>query len=153
MILSRSSSAGQVLDARLRRCSWRWQGGNRRRAAPHRGGGPARPGVSHIFSSRWALPERILALSSSHSGTDSIHLVPGGFGTNGQSTANRMRSMPISITQQSSAGLEKFAAGGDIEVVGENIAEIRRFVARPFQCRVDALDLKRQRLAQVTEDD
>ena len=48
-----------------------------------------------------------LGLSSSHSGTDSIHLVPGGFGTNGQSTANRMRSMPISITQHNSAGLEK----------------------------------------------
>ena len=46
--------------------------------------------VPHIFNSRFALPERILALSSSHSGTLSIHWVAGGFGTNGQSTANRI---------------------------------------------------------------
>src|SRR5262249_36320766 len=100
---------------------------------PHPGLLPARgekgQGRRHIFNRRLALQERILALSSSHSGTDSIHLVPGGLGTKGQSTANKMRSMPISMTQQSSAGLEKLPLG-DVEIVAENVAEIRRLAAR-----------------------
>src|SRR5689334_22380504 len=58
-------------------------------------------------SSRLALPLNIFALSSSHSGTVFIHSTPGGLTTNGQSTANRMRSTPISWTQHISAGLEK----------------------------------------------
>ena len=45
---------------------------------------------SHSFNKRWALPERILALSASESGTVSIHSIAGGFVTNGQSTANRI---------------------------------------------------------------
>ena len=61
----------------------------------------------HIRKSRLALPERILALFSSHNGTFCIHSVAGRFATNGKSTANRIWSTPISITQQSSAGLEK----------------------------------------------
>ena len=61
----------------------------------------------YIRSNRLALPLRIFALSSSHSGTVSIHSTPGGLATNGQSTANRMRSTPISCTQHISAGLEK----------------------------------------------
>jgi hypothetical protein len=44
----------------------------------------------HIFSSRLALPLRILALSSSLSGTVCIQSSAGGFMTNGQSTANRI---------------------------------------------------------------
>ncbi len=44
----------------------------------------------HIFSSRFALPLRIFALSSSDSGTVCIHSSAGGFMTNGQSTANRI---------------------------------------------------------------
>ena len=40
-------------------------------------------------------------------GTVSIHCTAGLFATNGQSTANRIRSMPSSMTQHSSAGLEK----------------------------------------------
>ena len=55
-------------------------------------------------NSRLAFPLRIFALSSSQSGTLSIQRVPGGLGTNGQSIANRIRSMPIYITQPSSAG-------------------------------------------------
>src|SRR5919108_3691977 len=62
---------------------------------------------TYILNSRLALPLRILTLSSSHSGTVSIHCTAGLLATNGQSTANRMRSMPISMTQHSSAGLEK----------------------------------------------
>src|SRR5215475_14387060 len=62
---------------------------------------------AHMRKSFFAFPQRIFALSSSHSGTLSIQRVPGGLGTNGQSIANKMRSMPISITQQSNAGLEK----------------------------------------------
>src|SRR5262245_41682473 len=50
----------------------------------------------YIRSSRLVFPLRIFALSSSHSGTVSIHCTPGGLATNGQSTANRMRSTPIS---------------------------------------------------------
>ncbi len=50
------------------------------------GGGKMR----HIFNSRLALPLRILALSSSQSGTVCIHSIAGGFMTNGQSTANRI---------------------------------------------------------------
>ena len=45
---------------------------------------------NHIFSKRFALPLRILALSSSESGTVCIHSSAGGFMTNGQSTANRI---------------------------------------------------------------
>jgi hypothetical protein len=41
----------------------------------------------YIRSRRLALPLRILALSSSHSGTVSIHCVPGMLAMNGQSTA------------------------------------------------------------------
>ncbi len=44
----------------------------------------------HIFSKRLALPLRILALSSSDSGTVCIHSSAGGFMTNGQSTAKRI---------------------------------------------------------------
>src|SRR5580704_393331 len=44
----------------------------------------------HIFNKRLALPLRILALSSSDSGTVCIHSSAGGFMTNGQSTANRI---------------------------------------------------------------
>ena len=62
----------------------------------------------YIFRIRLALPDRIFALSSSHSGTVFIQSTPGGFMTNGQSTANRMRSMPSSCTQHSSAGVEKW---------------------------------------------
>src|SRR5262245_14614783 len=62
---------------------------------------------THIFSSFLALPLRILILSSSDSGIVSTHCVPVVLTTNGQSTANRMRSTPISITVQSKAGLEK----------------------------------------------
>ena len=87
----------------------------------------ARP--DHIRSSRLALPLNIFALSSSHSGTFFIHSTPGGLTTNGQSTANRMRSTPISCTQHISAGLEKIAAGGDPEVVAEDIAEADRLLA------------------------
>src|SRR3954464_10968060 len=61
----------------------------------------------YILSSRLALPLKIFALSSSQSGTVFIHSTPGGLTTNGQSTANRMRSTPISCTQHISAGLEK----------------------------------------------
>ena len=39
--------------------------------------------------------------------TLSIHLTAGGFITNGQSTANRMWSTPISSMQQIKAGSEK----------------------------------------------
>src|SRR5262249_10252068 len=63
--------------------------------------------VGYMRNSRLALPLRIFALSSSHSGTVSIHCTPGLLATKGQSTANRMRSIPISMTQHSSAGLEK----------------------------------------------
>src|SRR5271155_307577 len=62
---------------------------------------------NQIFNSRLALPDRIFALSSSQSGTLSIQSVAGGLATNGQSTANRIWSTPISMTQHSSAGLEK----------------------------------------------
>src|SRR5258707_1034723 len=72
---------------------------------PHRNS--RRRGPAYIRSSRLALPLNILALSSSHSGTVFIQSTPGGFITNGQSTANRMRSTPISWTQHISAGLEK----------------------------------------------
>src|SRR5262249_11270027 len=61
----------------------------------------------YMRNSRLALPLRIFALSSSHSGTVSIHWTPGLLATKGQSTANRIRSMPISMTQHNSAGLEK----------------------------------------------
>src|ERR1700719_3045751 len=61
----------------------------------------------HIRNSRLALPLRIFALSSSQSATEFIQSTAGLLGTNGQSTANRMRSMPTSITQHNSAGLEK----------------------------------------------
>src|SRR4029077_17425584 len=44
----------------------------------------------HIFNRRLALPLRILALSSSESGTVCIQSSAGGFMTNGQSTANRI---------------------------------------------------------------
>src|SRR5215472_2049494 len=64
-------------------------------------------GSSYILKSRLALPLKILVLSSSHSGTLSIHCTAGLLATKGQSTANRRRSMPISITQHNSAGLEK----------------------------------------------
>ena len=47
----------------------------------------------------------------------------------------------------------KIAARGDVEIVAENVAEIRRLAARPLQRRLDAPDQKRQRLAQVPEDD
>jgi len=47
-------------------------------------------GNDHIFSKRLALPLRILALSSSESGTVCIQSSAGGFMTNGQSTANRI---------------------------------------------------------------
>src|SRR5262249_34758079 len=67
--------------------------------------GSAGPG--YILNSRLALPLKILVLSSSHSGTVSIHCTAGLLATKGQSTANRIRSMPISITQHNSAGLEK----------------------------------------------
>jgi hypothetical protein len=56
---------------------------------------------------RRAFPLNSFTLSSSHSGTVSIHAVAGLFSTNGQSTANSTRSIPISITEHSSAGLEK----------------------------------------------
>ena len=50
-----------------------------------------RPGMtSYIFSKRFALPLRILALSSSESGTVCIQSSAGGFMTNGQSTAKRI---------------------------------------------------------------
>src|SRR3954451_15625127 len=68
---------------------------------------PQRAAGGYIRSSRLALPLNIFALSSSHSGTVFIHSTPGGLTTNGQSTANRMRSTPISWTQHISAGLEK----------------------------------------------
>src|SRR5947209_18450151 len=61
----------------------------------------------YIPNSRLALPLRIFALSSSRRGTVSIHCTAGLLATKGQSTANRIRSMPISITQHNSAGLEK----------------------------------------------
>src|SRR4029079_17207041 len=61
----------------------------------------------YILNSRLALPLNIFALSSSQSGTVFIQSTPGGLGTNGQSTAKRMRSAPSSCTQHSSAGLEK----------------------------------------------
>jgi len=66
------------------------------------------PCERHNRNNRLALPLSILILSSSHRGTLLIHSTAGGLGTNGQSTANRMRSMPSSITQHRSAGLEKF---------------------------------------------
>src|ERR1700676_4236826 len=65
------------------------------------------PSAAYIRSKRFALPLRILTLSSSHNGTDCIHLVAGSLATNGQSTANMMRSTPISCTQHMSAGSEK----------------------------------------------
>src|SRR5262245_59926383 len=71
------------------------------------GGRPRRSRPGQSFSSRFALPLRIFALSSSHSGTVFIHSTPGGLTTNGQSMANRIRSTPISCTQHISAGLEK----------------------------------------------
>jgi hypothetical protein len=52
--------------------------------------GKVKESQRHIFSSRLALPLRILALSSSDSGTVCIHSNAGGFMTNGQSTANRI---------------------------------------------------------------
>src|SRR6266404_7661507 len=64
-------------------------------------------GSSYILKSRLALPLKILVLSSLHSGTLSIHCTAGLLATKGQSTANRIRSMPISMTQHNSAGLEK----------------------------------------------
>ena len=67
----------------------------------------AGPIAAHNRSRRWALPLRILALSSSESGTVCIQSTAGGFITKGQSTAKRMWSTPISITQHRSAGLEK----------------------------------------------
>src|SRR5262245_19328478 len=86
----------------------------RGRAADAQKMGPAKFGASrppagsgYILKSRLALPLKILVLSSSHSGTVSIHCTAGLLATKGQSTANRMRSMPISITQHNSAGLEK----------------------------------------------
>jgi hypothetical protein len=51
-----------------------------------RGGGKRH----HILSKRLALPLKILALSSSESGTVCIQSSAGGFMTNGQSTANRI---------------------------------------------------------------
>src|SRR3954464_6488435 len=68
---------------------------------------PQRAAGDYIRSNRLALPLKIFALSSSHSGTVFIQSTPGGLTTNGQSTANRMRSTPISWTQHISAGLEK----------------------------------------------
>ena len=62
----------------------------------------------YIFSSRLALPLKILALSSAESWSSCIHFVPGTFCTKGQSTENRIRSTPSSIMEQSSAGVEKF---------------------------------------------
>src|SRR5262249_3846355 len=64
-------------------------------------------GSHYMRNKRLALPLRIFTLSSSHSGTVSIHCAAGLLATKGQSTANRMRSMPISMTQHNSAGLEK----------------------------------------------
>src|ERR1051325_2334792 len=62
----------------------------------------------YILNRRLALPLNILALSSSDSGMPAIHSTAGLLScTNGQSTANSMWSTPISITQHSSAGLEK----------------------------------------------
>src|SRR5262249_30070329 len=63
--------------------------------------------IRYMRKSRLALPLKILILSSAHSGTVSIHCTAGLLATKGQSTTNRMRSMPISITQHNSAGLEK----------------------------------------------
>src|SRR5262249_30296864 len=62
---------------------------------------------NYILKSRLALALKILILSSSHSGTVCIHCTAGLLATKGQSTANRILSMPISITQHNSAGLEK----------------------------------------------
>src|SRR5262249_21843999 len=63
--------------------------------------------AGYMRNSRLSLPLRIHSLSASHSGTVAIHCTPGLLATKGQSTANRMRSIPISMTQHSSAGLEK----------------------------------------------
>src|SRR5580704_16853453 len=52
--------------------------------------GKVKDSQRHIFNKRLALPLRILALSSSDSGTVCIHSSAGGFMTNGQSTANRI---------------------------------------------------------------
>src|SRR3954464_355412 len=70
---------------------------------------PQRAAGDYIRSRRLALPLNIFALSSSHNGTVFIHSTPGGLTTNGQSTANRMRSTPISWTQHISAGFENFS--------------------------------------------
>ena len=48
----------------------------------------------YIRNRRWALPLRILTLSSSQSGMVSIQSTAGWLATNGQSTANKTRSMP-----------------------------------------------------------
>src|SRR5579862_63546 len=69
--------------------------------------GDERSVTTYMRSNRFALPERILALSSAESSTVAIQSIAGGFITNGQSTANRMWSTPISMTQHNSAGLEK----------------------------------------------
>src|SRR6516165_7610328 len=50
----------------------------------------------YILKSRLALPLKILILSSSHNGTVCFHCTAGLLATKGQSTANRIRSMPIS---------------------------------------------------------
>src|ERR1700733_3206035 len=63
--------------------------------------------IRYMRSTRFALPPSIFALSSSQIGAVTIHWVAGAFSTNGQSTANRIRSIPISIMQHNSAGLEK----------------------------------------------
>jgi hypothetical protein len=68
---------------------------------------PARSRRCYSQNNRLALLLRILILSSSHSGMVSIHCTAGLLATNGRSTANKMPSMPLAITQQSSAGLEK----------------------------------------------
>ena len=80
------------------------QGSNLERRAPK---SEARMFPGYSRNSRWLLPLKIFALSPSDSGMSFIQSVAGGLSTKGQSTANRIWSTPISMTQHSSAGLEK----------------------------------------------
>ena len=69
---------------------------------------PQASSTTYIRNSRLALPLAIFALSSSDNGARDSHCVAGLLSaTNGQSTANRMRSAPSSCIEQSSAVSEK----------------------------------------------
>jgi hypothetical protein len=90
-----------------------------------------------------------LALSSSHNGTVSIHCTAGLLATNGQSNREQDTvDAELHHTAQQ-RGVGEVAAGRNVEVAAEGVAEAQRFRARARERLVDAPNQERQRLTEV----